>query len=93
MVLSTPVPVSPSSPVRNGALRRPTPWWWVMVPPASVQVRAACGQASRYFISASWSSAPVIRNVKYSDEPDGYRWDRWHATAWACADRAVLMPS
>ena len=42
-------------------------------------------------VSASWSSAPVIRKVKYSDEPDGYRWDRWQATAWACADSSVLM--
>src|SRR4029077_14289365 len=92
MVSRRPSPVSPSSAPRNGALRRPTPWWWVMVPPASVQLRAACCQASRYLSSASWSSAPMIMNVKYSDEPDGYRWDRWQATAWACADRAVLMP-
>ena len=33
----------------------------------------ACSQAARYRASASRSSAPLIRNVKYSDEPDGYR--------------------
>ena len=91
ILVSTCAPVSPRSWVRNGALRRPTPWWWVMVPPASVQAFAACCQAARYVVSASWSSAAPIRKVKYSDEPDGYRWDRWQATAWACADRAALM--
>src|SRR5207245_3378367 len=46
MVLSTPVPVSPSSPVRNGAFRRPTPWGWVIGPLAWVELRAACCHAS-----------------------------------------------
>src|SRR5262249_59177729 len=61
ILVSTPAPVSPSSLVRNGALSRPTPWWWVMVPPASSQRSAAAAHASRYLVSASWSSAPPIR--------------------------------
>src|SRR5262249_34572439 len=35
------VPAGPSSPLRYFALRRPTPWWWVTVPPASAQACAA----------------------------------------------------
>src|SRR5260370_32456296 len=82
LILSrTAAPVSPSSALRYLAFRRPTPWWWVIVPPACSHRSAAWSQAARYRASASWSSAPLIRNVQYSGEPDRARSDRRQPTA------------
>ena len=88
----TPTPVSPRSVHEIPRLQPPDA---VMVGDGAARggtARAAWSHAARYRASASWSSAPLIRNVKYSDEPDGYRWDRWQPTACACAARASRMP-